>query len=80
VRKGEQPPWIVPDELWTRTEPLPAVPRRTDHPGRKLHCLRIRWEIRDDIHEAFLHTRVQHHLTASTGSCKRGNQVTKGLR
>ena len=22
VRKGEQPPWIVPDELWERIEPL----------------------------------------------------------
>jgi transposase len=22
VRKGEQPPWIVPDELWARIEPL----------------------------------------------------------
>ena len=36
VRKGEQPPWIVPDELWERIEPLlPAVPRRADHPGRR---------------------------------------------
>jgi transposase len=36
VRKGQQPPWIVPDELWARTEPLlPVVPRRADHPGRK---------------------------------------------
>jgi transposase len=36
VRKGEQPPWIVPDALWERIEPLlPVVPRRTDHPGRK---------------------------------------------
>jgi hypothetical protein len=35
VRKGEQPPWIVPDGLWARIEPLlPAVPRRADHPGR----------------------------------------------
>ena len=22
MRKGEQPPWIVPDELWARIEPL----------------------------------------------------------
>ena len=22
MRKGEQPPWIVPDELWERIEPL----------------------------------------------------------
>jgi transposase len=36
VRKGEQPPWIIPDELWERIEPLlPVVPRRADHPGRK---------------------------------------------
>lgn len=36
VSKGEQPPWIVPDELWARIEPLlPIVPRRADHPGRK---------------------------------------------
>ncbi|RPE27019.1 putative transposase of IS4/5 family DUF4096 [Streptomyces sp. Ag109_O5-1] len=36
MRKGEQPPWIVPDGLWARIEPLlPVVPRRTDHPGRK---------------------------------------------
>ncbi|TCO59773.1 putative transposase of IS4/5 family DUF4096 [Actinocrispum wychmicini] len=36
VRKGEQPPWVVPDELWARIEPLlPVVPRRPDHPGRK---------------------------------------------
>ena len=28
VRKGEQPPWIVSDELWARIEPLlPVVPR-----------------------------------------------------
>jgi transposase len=36
VRKGEQPPWIVPDELRARIEPLlPVVPRRADHPGRR---------------------------------------------
>ena len=36
MRKGQQPPWIIPDELWTRIEPLlPVVPRRADHPGRK---------------------------------------------
>src|SRR6185437_722575 len=36
VRMGQQPPWIVPDELWTRIEPLlPVVPRRADHPGRR---------------------------------------------
>jgi transposase len=36
VRKGEQPPWIVPDELWARIEPLlPVITRRADHPGRK---------------------------------------------
>lgn len=52
-----------------RTEPLmPVVPGRPRRPGRKrldsrkalcgilfvLRRLRIRWEIRDDIHEAFL--------------------------
>ncbi|MGW1270853.1 IS5 family transposase [Streptomyces sp. NPDC002491] len=36
MRRGEQPPWIVPDGLWVRIEPLlPVVPRRTDHPGRR---------------------------------------------
>jgi transposase len=28
VRKGEQPPWIVPDDLWERIEPL--LPRCED--------------------------------------------------
>jgi transposase len=36
VRKGQQPPWVVSDELWGRIEPLlPVVPRRADHPGRR---------------------------------------------
>src|SRR4029453_14294146 len=36
MRRGEQPPWIVPDELWARIEPLlPVVPRRAHPPGRK---------------------------------------------
>jgi transposase len=36
MRRGEQPPWIVSDELWARIEPLlPVVPRRTAHSGRK---------------------------------------------
>ena len=36
VRKGQQPPWIVPDGLWARIEPLlPVIPRRPDHPGRR---------------------------------------------
>ena len=36
VRKGQQPPWVVPDELWARIEPLlPVIPRRADHPGRR---------------------------------------------
>src|SRR5215469_5650442 len=34
--EGQQPPWIVADELWARVEPLlPVVPRRADHPGRR---------------------------------------------
>jgi transposase len=36
VSKGQQPPWIIPDELWARIEPLlPQVKRRYRHPGRK---------------------------------------------
>jgi transposase len=36
VRRGEQLPWIVPDGLWERIEPLlPVVERRRHHPGRK---------------------------------------------
>ena len=36
VRKGQQPPWVVPDGLWERIEPLlPVIPRRADHPGRR---------------------------------------------
>jgi transposase len=37
VRRGEQPPWIVPDGLWQRIEPLlpKPVPRDPRHPGRK---------------------------------------------
>jgi len=36
VRKGQQPPWIVPDGLRARIGPLlPVVPRRADHPGRR---------------------------------------------
>ena len=36
VRKGQQPPWIVPDQLSARIEPLlPVVPRRADHRGCK---------------------------------------------
>ncbi|MFJ5838411.1 IS5 family transposase [Streptomyces shenzhenensis] len=36
MRRGEQLPWIVSDELWERIEPLlPVVPRRDDHPGRR---------------------------------------------
>nr|WP_312875384.1 IS5 family transposase [Allocatelliglobosispora scoriae] len=35
MRKGERPPWIVPDELWRRIEPLlPVKPRRFRSPGR----------------------------------------------
>jgi transposase len=36
VRKGEQPPWMVPDELWERIEPLlPMMERRFRNPGRR---------------------------------------------
>jgi transposase len=36
VRKGQQPRWIVSDQLWARIQLLlPVVPRRADHPGRK---------------------------------------------
>ncbi len=36
VRKGEQFPWVVSDQLWARIEPLlPVVVRRADHPGRR---------------------------------------------
>ncbi|MDT0479592.1 IS5 family transposase [Streptomyces doebereineriae] len=36
MRRGEQLPWIVSDELWARIEPLlPVVRRRADHPGRR---------------------------------------------
>ena len=36
VSKGQQPPWIIPDGLWARIEPLlPQAKRRFRHPGRK---------------------------------------------
>jgi transposase len=36
MRKGQQPPWIVPDGLWERVEPLlPKRTRRFRYPGRK---------------------------------------------
>ena len=36
MRKGEQPPWVVSDELWERIAPLlPGRPRRTRFPGRR---------------------------------------------
>jgi transposase len=36
VRKGQQPPWIVPDGLWERIEPLlPVKTRSYRYPGRK---------------------------------------------
>jgi transposase len=36
VRKGQQPPWIVPDGLWERIEPLlPIKTRSFRYPGRK---------------------------------------------
>lgn len=35
MRKGQQPPWIVSDELWARIEPLLlVVPHDPRHPGR----------------------------------------------
>jgi transposase len=36
VRKGQQPPWIVPDGLWRRIEPLLPKPvvRDPRRPGR----------------------------------------------
>ena len=35
VRKGQQPPWIIPDALWARIGPLlPQAGRRCRHPGR----------------------------------------------
>ena len=49
---------LVSDELWGLIEPLiPKVPRRHRFPGRKRlddRRLRIRYELRHDIHEAFL--------------------------
>ena len=36
MRKGEQPPWIVPDDLWERIEPLlPRPAPRKSRAGRK---------------------------------------------
>jgi transposase len=36
VRRGEQPPWIVPDGLWQRIEPLlPKLERNRRYPGRR---------------------------------------------
>ena len=36
VSKDQWPPWIIPDELRARIEPLlPQVKRRYRHPGRK---------------------------------------------
>ncbi|MGW4569035.1 hypothetical protein ACWEN3_44130, partial [Streptomyces sp. NPDC004561] len=33
--KGNGPPWVVPDDLWGRIEPLlPVRQRRPRHPGR----------------------------------------------
>ena len=35
VRRGEQPPWVVPDALWERVEPLlPRVVKLPGSPGR----------------------------------------------
>ncbi|MGW6144148.1 transposase [Streptomyces sp. NPDC055140] len=68
TRKTAARPWEIDDELWARIEPLlPVVPRNPRRPGRKrldsrkVLCGRlfmpysgIRWEIRDDIHHAFV--------------------------
>ncbi|WP_326645094.1 transposase [Streptosporangium sp. NBC_01755] len=36
MRKGEQPPWLVPDGLWQRIDPLlPTIECRYRNPGRK---------------------------------------------
>ena len=36
VSKGQQPPWIISDELWARIGPLlPQVKRRYRYPGRR---------------------------------------------
>lgn len=37
MRRGEQPPWIVSDDLWAEIAPLlpPRPPRRDRFPGRK---------------------------------------------
>ena len=36
--EGSQPPWIVPDELWARIEPLlPVVPRRAHNSSGTIH-------------------------------------------
>ncbi|MFI0794739.1 IS5 family transposase [Micromonospora rubida] len=37
MRRGQQPPWVVSDELWAEIEPLlpPRSPRRRRYPGRK---------------------------------------------
>jgi hypothetical protein len=42
VRWGEQPPWIVPDGLWQRIEPL-LPPRDPRHPGRNRLPDRLVW-------------------------------------
>lgn len=45
MRRGEQPPWIVSDQLWERVEPLLPEPRRRPGgrgrprvPDRKVLC------------------------------------------
>jgi transposase len=36
MRRGDQPPWIVPDDLRARIEPLlPVRERNGRHPGRR---------------------------------------------
>lgn len=42
MRRGEQPPWIVSDDLWVRIEPLlPVLKRNLRHPGRKRRDARL---------------------------------------
>jgi transposase len=50
--KRQSRPWIVSDELWSLIEPL--LPEPAPKLAEGIRRLRIRWERRDVIHEAFL--------------------------